>query len=138
VVGGGRPDLPGAFIKPMIFTDVTPDMRVYREEVFGPVAVVHRVRGEDEAVRLANDPPYGLGGSVFAGDVERAWRVAELIESGMVFVNHPALSRPELPFGGIKWSGYGRELADLGMLEFANRKLICAVPPDAPPGSFAG
>jgi succinate-semialdehyde dehydrogenase / glutarate-semialdehyde dehydrogenase len=138
VVGGGRPDLPGAFVEPTILTDVTPDMRAYREEVFGPVAVVHRVRDEDEAVRLANDSPYGLGGSVFAGDVDRARRVAERIESGMVFVNHPALSRPELPFGGIKRSGYGRELADLGMLEFANRKLICAVPPDAPLGSFAG
>jgi succinate-semialdehyde dehydrogenase/glutarate-semialdehyde dehydrogenase len=138
VVGGGRPDLPGAFVEPTILTDVTPDMRAYREEVFGPVAVVHRVRDEDEAVRLANDSPYGLGGSVFAGDVERARHVAERIESGMVFVNHPALSRPELPFGGIKRSGYGRELADLGMLEFANRKLICVVPPNAPLGSFAG
>jgi succinate-semialdehyde dehydrogenase/glutarate-semialdehyde dehydrogenase len=138
VVGGGRPDLPGAFVEPTILTDVTPGMRAFHEELFGPVAVVHRVRDEDEAIELANDSSYGLGGSVFSGDAERARGVAERLETGMVFINHPALSRPELPFGGIKRSGYGRELADLGMLEFANRKLICTVPPDAPLGSFAG
>jgi succinate-semialdehyde dehydrogenase/glutarate-semialdehyde dehydrogenase len=75
---------------------------------------------------------------VFCADVDRARRVADRVESGMVFINHPALSRPELPFGGVKRSGYGRELAELGMKEFANRKLICAVPPDRPLGSFAG
>jgi succinate-semialdehyde dehydrogenase/glutarate-semialdehyde dehydrogenase len=138
VTGGGRPDLPGAFVDPTILTDVTPDMRAYHEEVFGPVAVVHRVRDEDEAVRLANDSPFGLGGAVFAADAQRARRVADRLETGMVFINHPALSRPELPFGGIKRSGYGRELAELGMLEFANRKLICAVDPDAPLRGFAG
>jgi succinate-semialdehyde dehydrogenase/glutarate-semialdehyde dehydrogenase len=138
VVGGGRPDLPGAFVDATILVGVTPDMRAYHEELFGPVAVVHRVADEDEAVALANDSAFGLGGSVFAGDVERARRVADRLESGMVFLNHPALSRPELPFGGIKRSGYGRELADLGMLEFANRRLVCAVPQDAPLGSFAG
>jgi succinate-semialdehyde dehydrogenase/glutarate-semialdehyde dehydrogenase len=138
VVGGGRPDLPGAFVDPTILTDVTPQMRAYREELFGPVAVVHRVEDEEQAVAMANDSPFGLGGSVFAGDVDRARRVADRIESGMVFVNHPALSRPELPFGGIKRSGYGRELSELGMLEFANRKLICVVPPDGALGSFAG
>jgi succinate-semialdehyde dehydrogenase/glutarate-semialdehyde dehydrogenase len=138
VIGGGRPDLPGAFFHPTILTGVTRDMRAYSEELFGPVAVVHRVADDDAAVELANDSPFGLGGSVFAGDVERARRVADRVESGMVFINHPALSRPELPFGGIKRSGYGRELAQLGMLEFANRKLICSVPPDAPLGSFAG
>jgi succinate-semialdehyde dehydrogenase/glutarate-semialdehyde dehydrogenase len=138
VVGGGRPDLPGAFVEPTILTDVTPQMRAYHEELFGPVAVVHRVDDDDAAVALANDSPYGLGGSVFAGDVERARRVAHRIDSGMVFVNHPALSRPELPFGGVRRSGYGRELAELGMLEFANRKLICVVAQDAPIGTFAG
>jgi succinate-semialdehyde dehydrogenase/glutarate-semialdehyde dehydrogenase len=138
VVGGGRPDLPGAFVEPTILTGVTAAMRAYREELFGPVAVVHRVEDDAQAIVLANDSPYGLGGSVFAGDEERARRVADRIESGMVFINHPALSRPELPFGGIKRSGYGRELAELGMLEFANRKLICVVPVDAPLGSFAG
>jgi succinate-semialdehyde dehydrogenase / glutarate-semialdehyde dehydrogenase len=113
-------------------------MRAYHEELFGPVAVVYRVEDEDAAVALANDSHYGLGGSVFGADVERGRRVADRVESGMVFINHPALSRPELPFGGIKRSGYGRELAELGMQEFANRNLICVVPPDAPLGGFAG
>ena len=138
VVGGGRPDLPGAFVEPTILTGVEPTMRAYHEELFGPVAVVHRAVDEDAAVELANDSRYGLGGSVFCADVDRARRVADRVESGMVFINHPALSRPELPFGGVKRSGYGRELADLGMQEFANRKLICAVPQDRPLGTFAG
>ncbi len=138
VVGGRRPDLRGAFVEPTILTDVNPSMRAYREELFGPVAVVHRAEDENEAVALANDSPFGLGGSVFCADVERARRVADRIDSGMVFINHPAMSQPELPFGGIKRSGYGRELADLGMQEFANRKVICVVDPDAPLGSFAG
>ena len=79
-----------------------------------------------------------LGGSVFSEDLERARRVVDRIESGMVFINHPALSRPELPFGGVKRSGYGREPADLGMMEFANRKLVCTPAPTAPIGDFAG
>jgi succinate-semialdehyde dehydrogenase / glutarate-semialdehyde dehydrogenase len=138
VIGGGRPDRAGAFFEPTILTGVTHGMRAYHEELFGPVAVVHRVQDDDEAVALANDSPYGLGGSVFSGDEQRARRVAELLESGMVYINHPALSRPELPFGGVKRSGYGRELDELGLLEFANRKLICSVPADAPIGDFAG
>jgi succinate-semialdehyde dehydrogenase/glutarate-semialdehyde dehydrogenase len=138
VVGGGRPDLPGAFVEPTILTGVSPAMRAYHEELFGPVAVVHSVAGEDEAVALANATPFGLGGSVFAADVDRAHRVAARLDSGMVWINRPALSRPELPFGGIKRSGYGRELGAPGLEEFANRKLICAVAPDAPVGAFAG
>ncbi len=138
VVGGGRPDLPGAFVEPTILTGVTPAMRAYHEELFGPVAVVHRVAGEDEAVALANDTPFGLGGSVFAADVDRARRVAARLDAGMVWINRPAASRPELPFGGVKRSGYGRELGAAGIEEFANRKLICAVAPDAPFGGFAG
>jgi succinate-semialdehyde dehydrogenase/glutarate-semialdehyde dehydrogenase len=138
VIGGGRPNCAGAFFEPTILTGVTPDMRAYREELFGPVAVVHRAADDAEAIALANDSPYGLGGSVFSEDLERARRVADRIESGMVFINHPAMSRPELPFGGIKRSGYGRELADLGMMEFANRKLVCTLPPTAPIEDFAG
>jgi succinate-semialdehyde dehydrogenase / glutarate-semialdehyde dehydrogenase len=138
VVGGGRPDLPGAFVEPTILTGVTPAMRAYHEELFGPVAVIYGVAGEDEAVALANDSPFGLGGSVFAADAHRARRVAARLESGMVWINRPAASRPELPFGGIKRSGYGRELAAAGFEEFANRKLVCAVAPDAPVGGFAG
>jgi succinate-semialdehyde dehydrogenase/glutarate-semialdehyde dehydrogenase len=138
VIGGGRPDLPGAFVDPTILTGVTPEMRAYHEELFGPVAVVYRVEDEEEAVSLANDSQFGLGGSVFSADLDRARRVAARIETGMVFVNRPALSRPELPFGGIKRSGYGRELSDLGMYEFVNRKLIFTVTPEASIGGFAG
>jgi succinate-semialdehyde dehydrogenase/glutarate-semialdehyde dehydrogenase len=130
VLGGGRPDLPGAFVEPTILTDLTPDMRVYREELFGPVASVYRVPTEDEAVSLANSSPYGLGGAVFAADLDRARNVADRLESGMVWINHPTSSRPELPFGGIKRSGHGRELSDVGIVEFANRKLVRTVGPD--------
>jgi succinate-semialdehyde dehydrogenase/glutarate-semialdehyde dehydrogenase len=133
--GGGRE---GNFFAAGVLTGITPDNDAYHEELFGPVAVVHRVADDAEAIALANDSPYGLGGSVFSEDLERARRVADRIESGMVFINHPALSRPELPFGGIKRSGYGRELADLGMMEFANRKLVCTLAPAAPIGDFAG
>ncbi|MGW3094403.1 NAD-dependent succinate-semialdehyde dehydrogenase [Streptomyces sp. CdTB01] len=138
VLGGGRPDLPGAFVEPTLLTDVTPDMRPYREELFGPVATVYRVTDEDEAVALANTSPYGLGGAVFAADPERARGVADRLEAGMVWINHPTASRPELPFGGIKRSGYGRELGDLGIVEFANRKLVRYVDADAPIGEVLG
>lgn len=130
-LGGGRPDLPGAFVQPTVLTDLTPDMRAYREELFGPVATVYRVADEDEAVALANTSPYGLGCAVFAADPGRARRVADRLEAGMVWINHPTASRPELPFGGIKRSGYGRELGDVGLLEFANRKLVRYVDADA-------
>jgi succinate-semialdehyde dehydrogenase / glutarate-semialdehyde dehydrogenase len=132
VAGGGRIDRPGAFVEPTILTGVTPDMRAYREELFGPVAVIYRVADEAEAVALANDSPYGLGGAVFAGDLERARRVADALQSGMVWINHPTASEPQLPFGGIKRSGYGRELSHIGATEFANRKLIVTMPTDAP------
>ncbi|MES4887816.1 NAD-dependent succinate-semialdehyde dehydrogenase [Streptomyces sp. NPDC096012] len=138
VLGGGRPDLPGAFVEPTILTDVTPDMRAYREELFGPVATVYRVADEDEAVALANTSRYGLGGAVFAADPERARGVADRLEAGMVWINHPTASRPELPFGGIKRSGYGRELGDIGIVEFANRKLVRYVDADAPIGEVLG
>jgi succinate-semialdehyde dehydrogenase / glutarate-semialdehyde dehydrogenase len=138
VVGGGRPDLPGAFVEPTILTGVSPAMRAYHEELFGPVAVVHSVADEDEAVALADATPFGLGGAVFAADIDRAHRVAARLDTGMVWINRPAVSRPELPFGGIKRSGYGRELGAAGIEEFANRKVICAVAPDAPVGGFAG
>jgi succinate-semialdehyde dehydrogenase/glutarate-semialdehyde dehydrogenase len=132
VVGGGRVDRPGAFVQPTVLVGVTPNMRAYREELFGPIAVVHRVRDDDEAVSLANDSPYGLGGAVFSSDLARARAVASRVESGMVWINHPTSSEPELPFGGIKRSGYGRELSHLGIMEFANRKLIVTMGADAP------
>jgi succinate-semialdehyde dehydrogenase/glutarate-semialdehyde dehydrogenase len=128
LAGGGRPDHPGAFVEPTLLTDVTPEMRAYREELFGPAAVVYRVKDEDEAVALANDSDYGLSAVVYSGDVERAKAVAERLESGMVWINQPSGSSPELPFGGVKRSGYGRELSELGMFEFANRRLLRVLP----------
>ncbi len=124
VLGGDRPDQKGAYFNPTILTDVRPGMVAYDQELFGPVASVYIVADEAEAIALANDSSYGLGASVFTRDVARGRRVAEQIESGMVFINQPTRSQAELPFGGIKNSGYGRELSHLGILEFVNKKLI--------------
>ncbi|MFD2090498.1 NAD-dependent succinate-semialdehyde dehydrogenase [Blastococcus deserti] len=128
VAGGSRPEHPGAFVEATILTDVTPEMRAYREELFGPAAVVYRVRDEEEAIRLANDSDFGLGATVMSSDLDRARSVAERLEAGMVWINQPTGSSPELPFGGIKRSGYGRELSELAMFEFANRRLVRTVP----------
>ncbi len=117
----------GASYPPGVLTGVTPDNDAYHEELFGPVAVVFRVASEDEAVALANDTPFGLGSYVFATDPEQAARVADRIEAGMVFVNGVMLDSPELPFGGIKSSGFGRELGRYGLEEFVNKKLIRTV-----------
>jgi succinate-semialdehyde dehydrogenase/glutarate-semialdehyde dehydrogenase len=138
VTGGHRIDRSGAFVEPTIITGVKPGMRAYAEELFGPAAVIYRVADEDEAIALANDSQYGLGGSVFCADVERGRRVAERVETGMVWVNHPTSTQPDLPFGGIKRSGYGRELSKLGMQEFVNRKLVRVLPPDAELSGIAG
>ncbi len=128
VAGGSRPEHPGAFVEATILTDVTPEMRAYREELFGPAAVVYKVRDEEEAIRLANDSDFGLGATVMSSDLDRARSVAERLEAGMVWINQPTGSSPELPFGGIKRSGYGRELSELAMFEFANRRLVRTVP----------
>ncbi|MGY1609938.1 NAD-dependent succinate-semialdehyde dehydrogenase [Geodermatophilus sp. SYSU D00700] len=128
VAGGGRPDHAGAFVEATILTDVTPEMRAYREELFGPAAVVYKVKDADEAVALANDTDFGLGATVMSSDVDRARAVADRLEAGMVWINQPTGSSPELPFGGIKRSGYGRELSELAMFEFANRRLVRTVP----------
>jgi succinate-semialdehyde dehydrogenase/glutarate-semialdehyde dehydrogenase len=122
----------GAFVQPTILTGVTRDNPVYGEELFGPVAMFFSVRDEDEAIAIANDTGFGLGGAVFTSDVEHGKEIAERIESGMVFINHPTWTSPELPFGGIKRSGYGRELSWLGIQEFVNKKLIDVLPADAP------
>ena len=122
-IGGNRVDGPGAYVEPTVITDVTPEMSAYREELFGPVALVFRVADEEEAIRLANDTPFGLGASVFSDDAERAQRVAEKIEAGMVYLNQAGGSQPDLPFGGIKRSGIGRELGGLGIEEFMNKKV---------------
>ncbi|MQA35054.1 NAD-dependent succinate-semialdehyde dehydrogenase [Modestobacter roseus] len=127
LVGGGRPDREGAYVNATLLADVTPEMRAYREELFGPAAVVYRVSSEDEAVELANDTEFGLSASVFSADVERARAVADRVESGMVWINSPSGTSPELPFGGVKRSGYGRELSELGMFEFANQRLVRTV-----------
>ena len=124
VLGGGRPDRPGAYFNPTILTDITPEMPSFDQELFGPVATVYVVESEDEAIQLANNSSYGLGGSIYTADIERAKRIAEKIDTGMVFINQPTNSQAELPFGGTKNSGYGRELSSQGIKEFINKKLI--------------
>jgi succinate-semialdehyde dehydrogenase/glutarate-semialdehyde dehydrogenase len=121
VAGGTRE---GNFFATTVLTDVAPDNDAYHEEFFGPVAQVYRVADEDEAVRLANDTPYGLGSYVITDDNEQAMRVADQIDAGMVFVNVVGAEGAELPFGGVKNSGYGRELGRYGLDEFVNKKLI--------------
>jgi succinate-semialdehyde dehydrogenase/glutarate-semialdehyde dehydrogenase len=124
VLGGNRIECPGSFMQPTILDNIKPDNPAYREEFFGPVALFFRVKDEDEAVALANDSDFGLGGSVFTQDIEWGKFVASRIDTGMVFINHPTWTSPDLPFGGIKNSGYGRELYSLGIQEFVNKKLI--------------
>jgi succinate-semialdehyde dehydrogenase / glutarate-semialdehyde dehydrogenase len=114
----------GAFMQPTILTDIDEKNPAYHEEFFGPVALFFKVADEDAAVALANDSPFGLGGTVFTQDIERGKRVARKIDTGMVFINSGAVSSPELPFGGVKNSGYGRELSGAGIQEFVNKKLI--------------
>jgi len=132
VMGGRRVDRPGAFMAPTILTNIKPENPAYREEFFGPVALFFRVKNEDEAVTLANDSEFGLGGCVFTRDVARGKRVASRVDTGMMFVNHPTWTTPDLPFGGIKNSGYGRELSSLGIQEFVNKKLVRVSSIDAP------
>lgn len=118
----GRRD--GAFFPPAVLTNVTEDNPAFRQELFGPVATVYRVEGEGEALALANDTPFGLGSYVFTTDPEQAARVADGIQAGMVFVNGVLAEGAELPFGGVKRSGFGREMGPLGIEEFLNKKLI--------------
>jgi succinate-semialdehyde dehydrogenase / glutarate-semialdehyde dehydrogenase len=135
VIGGRRLPRKGAFIEASILTGITRKNPAYYQEFFGPVAMFFRVKDEQEAINVANDSPFGLGGSVFTRDTERGKRVARAISTGMVFVNQATWTAPDLPFGGIKNSGYGRELADLGMQEFVNKKLI-RVSTSKPPAEF--
>ncbi|HQW47399.1 MAG TPA: NAD-dependent succinate-semialdehyde dehydrogenase [Chitinophagaceae bacterium] len=124
LLGGKRMDCEGAFMQPTILTNIKPENPAYHEELFGPVAAFYRVKDEQSAIDLANDTPFGLGGSVFTQDIERGKRVAEQIDTGMVFINHTTWTQADLPFGGTKGSGYGRELSELGITEFVNKKLI--------------
>jgi succinate-semialdehyde dehydrogenase/glutarate-semialdehyde dehydrogenase len=125
IVLGGKPlDGRGYFYPPTILTDVKPGMPAYHEELFGPVAAVIRVKDEEEALAVANDSPYGLGGSVWTADTEKGERIAARIEAGSVSVNGRVKSDPRLPFGGIKNSGYGRELSRYGIREFVNIQTV--------------
>lgn len=138
VTGGGRPARTGAFVNATVLADVTPEMRAFSEELFGPAAVVYRVRSDDEAVEIANGTTFGLGGAVFCSDIDRARAVADRLESGMVWINRPTSSQADLPFGGVKRSGFGRELSRLGMFEFTNRKLVRTLPPRTASAPVAG
>jgi succinate-semialdehyde dehydrogenase/glutarate-semialdehyde dehydrogenase len=124
LLGGRRFGTVGAFLEPTIMINIKPDSPAYRQEFFGPVALIFSAKDEEEAIAIANDSSFGLGGSVYSTSVERAKRVASRIETGMVFINYPDVSWPDLPFGGIKRSGYGKELSNLGLEEFVNKKLI--------------
>ncbi len=129
VVGGFEHGGPGAFVDPLVLTGVEPGMRVCREETFGPVAAVVRVPDEAAAIATANDSDFGLGASVFSRDVERAKRVAAEIDAGMIFINTIVVSDPRLPFGGVKRSGFGRELGEWGVHEFVDVKSVAVVAP---------
>jgi succinate-semialdehyde dehydrogenase/glutarate-semialdehyde dehydrogenase len=124
LVGGKRPDRPGWFYPPTVLTDVTPGMKMYHEEVFGPVAQVWSVPSLEEALRLTNGHPYGLGSNLWSEDEAERELFVRDVQSGMAFINGNTTSYPEIPFGGVKLSGYGRELSDLGMREFMNAKTV--------------
>lgn len=128
LTGGRAVDGPGAFHEPTVFDRVTPDMTVAREETFGPAAAILRVRDADEAVRIANGTPFGLGAALWTADLDRARALTRQIQSGAVFVNGMVASDPRLPFGGTKESGYGRELGVLGLHEFTNIKTVWTGP----------
>lgn len=123
-IGGAYTSRDGAFYPWTVLTDISKDNPVYSQELFGPVASIYVVDSDQQAIDLANDSPYGLGASILCNDTNRAEEMARQIQTGMVFINRPVASRPDLPFGGIKRSGFGRELAHLGIREFINPKLI--------------
>lgn len=125
IITGGKPiDRPGFFFEPTVVSDIDPSSRMFREETFGPAAAVMRAEDDEHAMHLANASAYGLGASIWTRDLVHATRMAAQIEAGMVFVNGMVASDPRLPFGGIKRSGYGRELSELGMREFVNQQTV--------------
>ena len=124
ITGGSRIERPGCYIQPTIVTDIGKSNPLFNQEAFGPVASVYIVDSEEEAIEVANGTSFGLGSSVFSSSVEHAQKVAAKIESGMVFVNSGGYSSPQVPFGGVKNSGFGRELSELGVHEFVNRKIV--------------
>jgi succinate-semialdehyde dehydrogenase/glutarate-semialdehyde dehydrogenase len=124
LLGGERPAGPGWFYPPTVLTGITPEMRMYHEEVFGPVAQVWTVSSLEEALQEANGHPYGLGSNLWSEDEAERELFVRDVQSGMAFINGNTTSYPEIPFGGVKRSGYGRELSDLGMREFMNAKTV--------------
>jgi succinate-semialdehyde dehydrogenase/glutarate-semialdehyde dehydrogenase len=127
--GGGRlASGRGYYYQPTVLLDVTRDMPAFCEETFGPLAAITRIRDEDEAVAVANDSPYGLGSSLWTRDIDRGRRMAGRIEAGQVFINGMVASDPRLPFGGVKRSGYGRELSEFGIHEFMNTQTVWVGP----------
>jgi len=123
-MGGAREPRPGFFLQPTILTNVEPDNPAYHQEFFAPVAQIFRVPNDEAAIALANDSDFGLGATIISGDVARAARMAARLECGMVCINETGVSAPDLPFGGVKNSGYGRELSDYGIQEFVNKKMV--------------
>ncbi|MCD7101615.1 NAD-dependent succinate-semialdehyde dehydrogenase [Pseudoclavibacter sp. 13-3] len=123
----------GAFFQPTILTEIDEDTDAFHTEFFGPVTQLYRAKDEDDAVRIANDSPFGLGGSVFSQDIHRAQDVARRLDTGMVYINQPTGVKADIPFGGVKNSGYGHELIDLGIKEFVNEKVVVVTDID---GSF--
>ncbi|MCW2682826.1 MAG: gabD [Blastococcus sp.] len=134
LVGGKRVDRPGWFYEPTLLSGITPDMDLYFEEVFGPVAALFTVDSLDEALAIANSHPYGLGANLWSEDEDERAQFIRDVASGMAFINGMVTSYPELPFGGVKQSGYGRELTELGMREFMNAKTVWIGPPSSQQG----
>ena len=125
LVGGNIPKDKGAFYPPTVLTNIQPEMPAYKEELFGPVASLIKAKDEGDAIRIANDTVFGLGGAVFTQDIARGERIArEELNAGNCFVNEMVKSDPRLPFGGVKESGYGRELSEMGIKEFVNIKTV--------------
>jgi succinate-semialdehyde dehydrogenase/glutarate-semialdehyde dehydrogenase len=124
LTGGKRLDRPGNFYAPTVLTDVPPDSPAYREELFGPVASIFRANDLDHAIQIANDSRFGLGASAWTNDAKECERLVNEIEAGMVFINRMVVSDPRLPFGGVKYSGHGRELGEQGIREFTNAKAV--------------
>lgn len=124
LTGGNRVDREGAFYQPTVLSNVKKGMLAYSEELFGPVAIMIRVKDEKEAIEIANDTPFGLGASIWTKDIDKAKELAKQIDSGAVFINGLVKSDPRLPFGGVKTSGYGRELSHYGIKEFVNIKTV--------------
>lgn len=124
VYGNTIIDHPGNFVMPTVLTNITKENPIYNQEIFGPVASIYKVDSEEEAIALANDSSYGLGGTIFGKDLDHAKSIAAKIETGMSFINSGWTSHPELPFGGVKNSGYGRELSHLGFDAFVNEHLV--------------